>query len=258
MSERPADMIVDFEHVGIPLSYSISLFTPFVIGWIQNFFRREFDMNGSKFPCYDTKKKEVRYVKLKDPMAQFNEEAIREMMNTYIHSHAQRFDPIYLEVEDTKERLPIAFTGIDITEGKGAEQLVHEQPVRPMTLTDLFYIAMNDITANKHVYITRYPMSDYMGIYPCGIALLSTNETVQMKYGDTVFKHYPKVDLTVPKHKISTLFPEIINMQNTYLQSLNGDYDGRVRLPWGMSNHFPSISLIAGNSQIETISSEAC
>ena len=26
------------------------------------------------------------------------------------------------------------------------------------------------------------------------------------------------------------------------------DYDGKL-LPWGMSNHFPSISLIAGNSQ---------
>ena len=246
-AERPSDMIVDFEHAGIPLSYAISLFTPFVIGWIQNFFKREFELTGNKYPVYITKTKEVRYLQLKDPMIQFNEEKIHAMIKTYSRSAHQRFDPILIETEDKEiPTIRMVFMGNTIGEGDYADLIVEEQKkeTRPMTLTDLFYICMEDITKDKHVYITRYPMTDYMGIFPCGIALLSTNDTCHMVYHGKEYRFYPIIDMKADKNSISTFFSEVVNIQNTYLSALNGKHNCRC-------------SLIAGNSQYETISSEA-
>lgn len=229
-ADRPNNMLVDFKHTGVPLSYCISLFTPFFVGWVQNFFQREFELVGNKYPVYDSKTKQVVYCKPVDPLIQFNEDAVMEMIESYTHSHQNRFDPIYIKTTDPKHpQVQMRFKGYAL-DGKTDEQSIKEAESNPnaraMTLTDLFYLAAIDITEGKHIYITRYPMTDYMGIFPCGISVLSTNDTVHMKYGDKEYKFYPKVEMDCPKGKISTKFSEVLNMQNTYLRSLNGDYDG--------------------------------
>ena len=95
-----------------------------------------------------------------------------------------------------------------------------------MTLTDLFYIAAEEIVKDKHVYITRYPMADYSGIFPIGISVLSTIDTVKMKIGDKIYPYYPKVDLKASDKEVSRLFIEVLNLMNTYLKAIGGDYDG--------------------------------
>lgn len=225
-AEKPSEMIVDFEHVGIPLSYAITLFTPFVIGWLQNFFKREFELTGFKYPAYRPSTGEVEYLQLKDPMVQFTEDKIHQMIKTFTRSQSQRFDPIRVEIENAKEKeVELVFMGNTFGEDKEYKDLIIEEQkkgTRAMTLTDLFYMALEDITKDKYIYITRYPMTDYMGIFPCGISILSTNDTCHMNYRGKEYKFYPIIDMKIPKNKISSLFSEVINMQNTYLRALNG------------------------------------
>ena len=220
----PEDMPVDFYHTGIPLSFCCSLFTPFFAGWIQQFFARELDAVAMKYPIYDAKKKELVYVPIKDPLVQFNDEKIKEMMSTFIYSYAERFKPIELETESEEyPKVKMVFKGKSMNDQdfdiNNPDNVVQS---RYMTLTDLFYIAACDILADKHVYITRYPMADHLGIFPNRIHVLSTHETEEVWLEDIHYKHYPKVDINMPPEKVSVNFVEVVNLSNTYLQAIGG------------------------------------
>jgi hypothetical protein len=236
----PSDMVMDFAHAGIPIHYCISFFNPFFVGWVQQFFQREFEQMGNKIFSYNKKTGEKKYVNIVDPLIQFNDDKIHEMMKTFLYSRSQRFDPVEIELEDGTKK-PFAFRGFLVDRGsnvldkdypKQLEEVEDESNLitRPMTLTDLFYIAAEEITKDKHVYITRYPMADYAGIYPIGIAVLSTIETVKMKIGDKVYEHYPKVDMNASPQEVAGAFYEVLNMLNTYLKAIGGDFDGRENL----------------------------
>ena len=218
------DMPIDFYHSGIPLSYCVSLFTPFFTGWVQKFFQRECEMTGMKYPVYDGKTKSIRYVKLKDPIAQFNDEYVKKLMSTFIYSYGDRFNPIYLETEEKGVRVQMRFRGrFTNDEDTDPNAMLMK---RPFTLTDLFFMAADDITRDKHVYITRYPLSDHLGIFPNRIHVLSTHETEHVWIDGKEYKYYPKVDVELPKEKVSVAFVEVLRMSNVYLKAINGDYDG--------------------------------
>ena len=221
-ANRPSDMQVDFTHVGIPLAYCISLFTPFFVGWLQKFFMNEFEKTGNKMPAYNSKTKQIEYIKIKDPMLQFNDDEIHHMMKTFIRSHEQRFDPILIEADDGN-KYPFAFKGRFKSDQEfNQDDKNNILASRSMTLTDIFFMAAVDITKDKFVYITRYPMADYSGIFPCGISVLSTNETTKVEYDGVTYEHYPIVDLNLPKERVGAQFIHVVNMSNVYLQSIGG------------------------------------
>ena len=226
-ANRPSDMLVDFTHAGIPLGYCISLFTPFFVGWIQRFFQNEFERTGYKIPNYDSVKKQLHYTQVKDPLIQFNDETIHHMMKTYIRSASERFDPILVETIDGN-KLPMTLQE-KMQPDADYNPDTTDNPLfkRYFTLTDLFYLAAVDITADKHVYITRYPIADASSVFPCGISVLSTNETMKVTYDGKEYTHYPVVDLKMEKSKVPTQFIEVLNMSNTLLQGIGGDYDGK-------------------------------
>jgi hypothetical protein len=221
-ASKPSDMMVTYERTGIPLGHCISLFSPFFVGWIQEFFRSEFESTGNKYPIYMAKTKEVVYKEIKDPMVQFNDHEIEKMLDKFSHSPEDRFNPIYIELTDGTTA-PIRFRGFEL--GKSDEQATkeaEERGNRNMTLTDLMYLCAADVLKDKHVYLTRYPMTDYMGTFPTKIAVLSTVDTVRMQYGDKVYENYPKVEPNLPKQDIGKRFSEVVNLQNTYLSSMGG------------------------------------
>lgn len=215
-SESVDDMLIDFYHSGLPLSHTISTFTPFFVGWIQNKLVEECNLAEYKFEYTDDKGR-TKWARIKDPRLQFNDEVINKMMNKYIFNYTNRFDPIEVEFYNGAKR-NLRFRGIDPTTGK-----VHHEF---LTLTDLFYMAAVDITADKHVYITRYPIADHLGIFPNRIRVLSTNKTMKMMIDEREYTHYPIVDLNMKPDDVATQFIEVLQMSNTYLLANGGDYDG--------------------------------
>src|SRR5690606_10185118 len=97
---------------------------------------------------------------------------------------------------------------------------------RHATWCDILFQAAMDITADKYVIVTRYPLLDYFGMFPTQIAVLSTHETTPMYVGGKLYNHYPKVELEMSKEKVSTNFIDTVTMSNLFLHGLGGDYDG--------------------------------
>lgn len=220
------EMDVDFYHAGIPLANCCSLFTPFILGWVRNFLQRELEFTSNKYP-FKGKNGEVEFKPLKDPMSYYNEEKIQKMMDTFVFSYSGRFDKIIIPTEDMDtDPKYMYFSGSMISQDTLSESQKKGIGARPMTLTDLFFMAACDVCKDKHVYITRYPLTDYLGVFPIGISVLSTHHTAKMKVGEKTYTHYPLIDLSLSDSEVASAFVDTVRFQNVYLKVIGGDYDG--------------------------------
>ena len=214
------DVDVDFYHVGVPLALCCSLFTPFILAWVRNHLEKEMELVGTKY-MFKNPDGSVLFKPLKDPMSYYNESKLQKMLDNFIHSYSDRFEKILLPTEDmdTNPRyMKMMFT-----------DLSRPNPVpepRELTLTDLFYQAASEVCRDKHVYVTRYPLTDSFSVFPIGIHVMSTNETVPMEVFDIKYKNYPKIDFNKSREDVSISFVDTVRMSNVYLSVLGGDYDG--------------------------------
>ena len=227
LSNKPKDMDIDFYHIGIPLAQCCSLFTPFIVSWVQRFFQRELEKSGNKYIAKING--EFRNVKLIDPEIYFNEEYIKKKIDKFIFSFSDRFEKIELPIVDEEAKKQglkpyLTFIGREYKDGVPESESPLVQ--RPATWCDLLYQAAVDVTSDKHVYVTRYPLLDYFGTFPNKITVLSTHKTIPIFIGNKVYKNYPYIDLKTPKDKISVSFIDTVTMSNLYLKGLGGDYDG--------------------------------
>lgn len=210
---------VDFFHAGVPLANCCSLFTPFILGWVRNFLQRELEFAGTKYPVEN--KGGFEFKPLKDPMSYYNDEAIRKLMETFIYSYSGRFSPIEIPHENMDKRhMYMIFLG------KSPFSNIedpHKLSERFFTLTDLFFLAASNVCEDKHVYITRYPMTDTMGTFPTGINVLSTIQTTPMEIDGKLYKKYPVVDLSLKPEEVASQFVDTLRFQNIFLNAMNGD-----------------------------------
>ena len=188
------DQTINYYYTGVPLAYTCGIFTPFIIYWVRRFFETRLDSQKSQFPV-NTPDGKIIHVKLEDPAVYFNEEYISKRLARFIKTPSSRFDTIEIPVLQSemdkynlKERPKLGFVGypsmtstVNPTDEKSIK--------RPMTWTDIFYMAATDVTADKHIYITRYPMLDYLGTCTTRITVLSTRETMPMVVNDTLYKN---------------------------------------------------------------------
>ena len=215
------DTEVDFFHAGVPLANCCSLFTPFILGWVRNFLQRELEFIGTKYPIKDDAK--FVFKPLKDPMSYYNDEAIRKMMETFIYSYSGRFEAIEIPHEDMdKKHIYMGFYGKSPFSTETEPSPISK---RFFTLTDLFFLAASNVCEDKHVYITRYPMTDTMGTFPTGINVLSTIQTTPMEIEGKLYKKYPVVDLSLKPEEVASQFVDTLRFQNVFLNAMNGDYD---------------------------------
>jgi len=216
-----SEMNIDFYHVGVPLAQCCSLFTPFIISWVKGFFRREFEQSGKKYPVKD-KNGEIIFVELDNPELYFNDEYIKKQIDQFIFSHTDRFVPIQLPVKNMKEKVYLQFTGrlYDKNHPEEGSSLN-----RPATWCDILYQAAVDVTKDKMVYVTRYPITDYFSTFPSQVTVLSTTKTIPVFVNGTVYNNYPYIDLSQSKSQVEISFHDTITMSNLMLKGLGGDYD---------------------------------
>lgn len=215
------DMKIDFYHVGIPLSQCCSLFNPFIVNWVKNFFQREFEMIGRKYP-YKNKDGSITYVELDNPELYFNDEFIKKNIDRFLKSPADRFDPIEIPLKD-KSLGKVYFSFVARVYEKNKPESESNIFNRPTTWTDILYQAAVDVTSDKCVFITRYPLTDYFGIFPNMITVTSTRETMPVYINNRLYKHYPKIDTKLQKNQVYMQFIDTVSMSNLYLKGLGGD-----------------------------------
>lgn len=259
-SNSPDDMEVDFYNAGLPLAQCCSLFTPFMIGWVKNYFRQMLEQSATKFPIYD-KEGNLKYtVELEDPSVAFSEEVIKKALDRFVHAPANRFDIIYLPVKESSvpvkgKKFPMVMAGRYAASG-GPED---KSPLmnRPLTWTDIFYQAAVDVTSDKMIWITRYPLLDYFGMFPSQIRVLSTSRTEAMYIGERVYDKYPVIDFDRPKEELSVYFIDTLRMSNLYLTGLGGDYDGdqvTIKAPYTQEANEEARKLMMSKTHILNIS----
>jgi DNA-directed RNA polymerase beta' subunit len=223
-AERPEHMMTDFRHAAIPISHICSLCFPFMMHWVKTFFERYvIDAQLSKI-LYDPNKDAIEgTAKLKDPELYFNEKFYKKMIDTYVKDPESRFNKIEIPIEGGKTKY-LAFEGTRLDPSNKAELATIGR--RPLTWTDILYMAAYDVTKDKCCLVTRYPLLDEFGIFLAEIRVLSTTETEVVQYNGTVYEYYPHIDFDVPHDKMATKFIDSVQFSNSYLPGLDGDYDG--------------------------------
>ena len=222
--DLPDDCLVDIEHSGIPLSYCITLGYPFMIKWVMEFFEDTF-RNKSVIPHYVKNRKgeyELKYDEIVDQTEIFTQDFINEKMEMYKQTYgAERFETIKIKRADgtwADMYFPGKWYGTNPDDPR-ANTIAN----RPLTWTDVFYMAAEESLSDKYCYITRYPLEDYFGTFPSRVAVLSTIRTIPVIINGKVYKHYPYIDINLPKNKIAKQFIDTFSISNLYLDAIGGD-----------------------------------
>lgn len=211
--------IVDFWHSGIPVAMICTLFFPFMLHELRNFFKEQYENLG--YQIDDLSKYDKRLsgsAELAPFELTYNEEYYKKVMDRFTRSYEDRFSRVEIPLKEPA-KYPIYY---QITLEKEDGTVV----TRDLTYTDMLFIVANRAAADKHVFITRYPLTNHLGSCPSKINILSTLKTEKVKVNGVEYKHYPVIDYDMDKEDVATFFYDVLKMSNVLLKAFGGDYDG--------------------------------
>ena len=172
--ESYKDLKVTFEKSGVPLTQCLVAFFPFAMKYLQDFFEAEYG-KVKYISRQNPKTGQVERIPLApDCMADFEYDKLQKKIDQFVKAPTNRFEVIKVKTE--RGYMPIRFAG-SFRDEKDAKSSSSSISNRYLTWTDLFYMCAVEITRDKCVYITRYPMEDYFGCYPTEVSVLSTFKT---------------------------------------------------------------------------------
>lgn len=212
--ERYTDMPVDFDHAGVPLATVCSLFQPFILKGLRDFFDNEFLRTG-KYPALD-KKGNVEYLDLINPESEFSDEFLKGKITEYIRGYSTRFNPIKIpRNEQGRDDLYLAISG----RFGGSETVT----TRPATWTDIIYQVADREVSNKYIMFSRYPIEDFYGIFYAKPRIMTTIQTIKAEIDGKEYPFYPMIEVGEDS---SNSFVSTMSPCNVYLKGMGGDYDG--------------------------------
>lgn len=101
---------------------------------------------------------------------------------------------------------------------------IDHKKIRPLTWTEMFYMATANAAVNKHVFITRYPVIQDESCYPTKIHLCTT---VPSRVVKLINPSDDQVILTYPEYPIlGRAFLDSVQLAASRLKGLGGDFDG--------------------------------
>lgn len=211
------DNIVDFTHCAIPIALICTLFFPFMLHELRNFFREQYEMLNYKIKDLSQyNPKLAGSADLMDFNFYYTEDYFKKLMDVFTRSYEGRFNKIEIPLKQ-EQPYPIYYK-IRLQREDGTEI------VRDMTYADVLFIVANRAAADKHVFLTRYPITNHLGSIPSKLNVSSTVQTEKLIYNGQLFKHYPKIDLNMSPTEVSTYFYDVLKLSNTLLKSFGGDY----------------------------------
>lgn len=224
--EKLDDIEADMDYSVVPLASLSINFLPYMIFWLRGFFENEFSTRTTyTVHMKDGKTKEIP---IQDYQIAFSDERIKDEINRFAHGYSNRFIPVKVPTLDKKLNVYMHFKGRASTSPDDTEQ--GEVVNRRLTWCDLLFMAASEVTADKHILITRYPIDSFYNQFPTKVKVQSTIETEHMTVVSTgmkkFYKKYPKIREEDIEKDTSNKFIDSLNMCNGYLDSIGGDYDG--------------------------------
>lgn len=231
---RPDDVFTDFEHASIPISQVCALCYPFIFRYVKNFFEQNIFDNKEQLTVYDPRADAITdNAVIENPEATYTDKYIEKMIAQYEKDQECRFNLFPVKIQGSKKLTYLAFTGRRIDPSTKEE--LSDIYNRPMTWTDLLFMACVDATKDKHCLITRYPLLDEFGIFIAKIRVASTTKTTPIMVNSVIYKWYPEIDVRTPVSEIGAHFIDSVSFSNSYLEGIEGDYDGdqvTVKIPF--------------------------
>lgn len=233
-SNNPNEAETSFTHSALPLSVTIKIFLPFVAYSLRQWFRNYF--SGSDFVYYYDSDKSLKRIEV-DPTFDdiLSIKKLQKRVNLYEESKSHRLEPVTVRGLDKKEYPLMYFAGDELITANHLTRagfIAEQTPkvLRPMNWTELFYIASYDITKDKFIYITRYPIEDYNSIYPSLFNIIPTKKYKKVTisgidyprfpdFGEIANKDYRKVT----DSELAFLFSDTLKLFPSYLAQLKAD-----------------------------------
>lgn len=224
--EKLDDIEADMDYSVVPLASLSINFLPYMIFWLRGFFENEFSTRTTY--TVHMKDGKVKEIPIQDYQIAFSDERIKDEINRFVHGYSNRFIPVKVPTLDKKLNIYMHFKGRASTSPDDTEQ--GEIINRRLTWCDLLFMAASEVTADKHILITRYPIDSFYNQFPTKVKVQSTIETEPMTVVSAgmkkFYKKYPKIREEDIEKDTSNKFIDSLNMCNGYLDSIGGDYDG--------------------------------
>lgn len=227
-SDSLADFPVPFGYCRCPLPTLLSLFQPFFVNKIAELFSRFLVPSIYLYANNDVKK--IDY-------SLYNTEAAEKLIKLFIKSPTERFRPMSFEYTNMKGEKIEGIFKIYETENENDAKANRNWTERPFTIADMFCMIAGEVLEDKHIYVTRYPVTNFKNIYPSKIKIATTTRTrkrVFMKMSKSDDKYFTAVEYPYikwdgnpnPKPESYYNFIEVFVPGNAYLAATGADYDG--------------------------------
>lgn len=224
-NETIYENMIDSEHCALPLSQCCSTFKPFIVAWVKDFFIREIINDSSLVVFYDNKSKKEIITSIKDPEIQFSDKNINNMILDYVKNPDNRFKIITVQAYDPLDNSQTISVDLYM---KGRNILANNQSdlKRPMTITDVLYLASVECCEKRHVMISRYPVGTDKGLFFNKVRVQSTIKHMNVIFNGINYPFYPFIDLNTPHHLVGIMFNDTLTFTNSLLDGLGGDFVG--------------------------------
>lgn len=222
--DRIEEQMIDMYHCVLPLAQCCSTFYKFIHAYLRTFFTREIINNGNLVSYIDETGKEI-VCKIYAPENQFSEKVITNIISDYVENPSNRFKIIKLKAlkpDNTPVTISLRLKGKAFLNNK------LEDIMRPMTITDLLYLAAVDSCEHRHVMISRYPIGTDKSIVFNRVRVGTTQMHTKVIFNETEYNYYPLIDLSIQNNKVPKEFIDTFVFHNSYLDELGGDFDGDI------------------------------
>ncbi len=223
------DLMVDTDHCALPLASALVNFYPFVMYYLTTFFVKEFSGKLTYDVIHD-KSGNIESLELGNWQETFSPINIKKQLDRYIHGFSNRFIRVEVPVKNSKTPCYMVFKGNKTSAEEYSKTRGVGKPgtliSRTLTWCDLFYMAAVEVTKDRCVLITRYPIDSCYNQYPSLIRVSSTSQTEPMLINDTFYPHYPYIREELIGKDTSNLFVDTLRVANPMLVVMGGDYDG--------------------------------
>ena len=230
--ENIEDMEVDMDYSLVPLASICVNFFPYIVFWVRRAFEDYF--SGVNVHRYIDSKGKVKEIEINDYQIEFSDERIKKEIDRFVHGYSNRFIPIKVPTVDKKLNLYLQtnISSVDLLtyeKEKGElNKCIKSTINRRLTWCDLFYQAAIDVTKDKHILVTRYPIDSFYNQFPTKIKVSSTLITdpviITNKGVQKFYKNYPHITEEDILKDTSNKFKDTLNICNGYLKSIGGDY----------------------------------
>ena len=252
-AENVDDIMVNMDYAGLPLASAICNFKPFIMFWLRRFFENIF-AGVMEYPVHINDKDTVM-VPLVDYQIAFSDVVLEEQIERFIHGYSNRFIPIELPIDKveytkrmkekhytkkellTPEKMYLFMMGYKLNNSSDYNETKNDYSSfkkinRPLTWCDLFYRAACEVTSDKNILVTRFPIDSYLNQFPTKVRIKSTIKTQPMvvtdgfKDNNKFYNWYPVINKEDIGGNTSPLFSDTFSMCNGLIGAMGADYDG--------------------------------